>query len=81
MNGTRAVIGAMVATGIIVTADEIVKGGGLPPLRAYLGLVFAGIMLGALAEPAPELAAGLAALMVVGVALTRGVRVAKAIGG
>lgn len=63
----------LIASGIVITIDEIQRGE-LVPSR-YFGIVAAFLMLGVLSQFQPELAKGFAWLVFLALLLTRGPRV------
>jgi len=67
----------LLASGIVVTVDEIQKGE-LAPSR-YFGLVAAFLMLSLLSQFQPELARGFAWLLFLALLLTRGPRVLNSV--
>lgn len=71
-------LGCVIASGAIASVSSITKGE-LPPLRIGVGVFVAGALLLAMAGPAPELAAGFGALVLVGAVLRDGVPAAKQI--
>ena len=71
-----------VALGCVITAGAVssvksLSAGELPPLRVGIGVFIAGAMLLALADPAPELAAGFGFLVVTGSVLRDGIPTAR----
>lgn len=72
------VIGATAATAIIASVSDIATGS-MPSVRVAVGATLAAAILYALAEPAPQLAAGFAMLMLLGAALSDGAEALKII--
>lgn len=83
MNFTEAqakglVIGAVAGAGILASAAQLVEGKP-PSIRTALGGAIAAAMLYALADWAPNVAGGLALVLLVGAVLTNGMDVASII--
>jgi hypothetical protein len=60
----RIVVGSLFAVGVLDTVAAF-SGGHKPTLREGLGLAVAGVLLAAMAGPAPELAAGFSLLLLI----------------
>ena len=73
-----AALGCVIASGAIASVSSITAGH-VPPLRVGVGVFVAGALLLALAGPAPELAAGFGALVLVGSVLRDGIPAARQI--
>lgn len=77
------VIGATAGAGILASAAQLAEGSP-PDVRVAVGATIAAALMYALADYAPELAGGLALLMLVGAVLSNGATVAgiitKAVG-
>jgi len=78
MNPQSQILAALVATGLVITADAALGAEKLT-FSKYLSLTFIAIMLVILASFAPELAAGFAWLIFVAVLITKGQPVFKAL--
>lgn len=71
-----AALGCVIGAGAIASVSSLTKGE-LPPLKVGVGVFVAGAMLLALADVAPELAAGFGALVLVGALLRDGIPAAR----
>lgn len=78
MNPKSQVLSAIVASGLVITADGVLGGEKLTFTR-YTSLTFIAIMLVIFASFAPELAAGFAWLIFAAVLITKGQRVFSAL--
>ena len=75
-NAKSAALGCVIGAGAIASVKSIAAGD-LPPLRVGVGVFVAGAMLLALADPAPELAAGFGFLILAGAVLRDGIPTAR----
>lgn len=69
---TRWIILAMVILGVDAVARSLQAGDGLPSVRVPIAILLVGAFLSLAAEPAPQLAGALAALLVVTTILSAG---------
>jgi hypothetical protein len=74
-----AALGCVIATGAVASVSSI-SAGELPPLRIGVGVFVAGAALLALADSAPELAAGFGFLLLAGAVLRDGIPAAQSLG-
>lgn len=72
------IVTSLIVAGVMGTV-RYVSHGDVPPIRFGVGLVFSGIALSSLAEFAPHLAGGLAALVLVSSVLVAGAPVLDSI--
>lgn len=84
----RTVLVSLVLTGVLTALGSVIGGkakpADIPPLRIYVGCAVAAIILTLLADPAPELAASFAVLIVFGamfVQIGTVTKLAKLVGG
>lgn len=77
-NAKSAALGCVIATGVVASVSDLSEGH-LPPLRIGVGVFIAGAALLALADPAPELAAGFGFLLLAGAVLRDGIPAAARI--
>lgn len=69
----------ILATGLVVTLDDVLVKHQWPAPKTYIGIGFVAIVLSVLDGPAPEVALPLAWIVLLSVLLTRGVRLFKAL--
>lgn len=69
-------LGCVIGAGAIASVESLTKGE-LPPLRVGVGVIVGGVLLLALADPAPQLAAGFGALVLTGAILRDGIPAAR----
>lgn len=71
-------LGCVIGAGAIASVSSITKSE-VPPMSIAVGVIVAGAMLLALADVAPDLAAGFGALVLVGSIFKSGIPAARAI--
>lgn len=72
------ILPCVIGTGIIASVEPLSQEK-IPPLRTIAGVAGAGILLFGVESVAPDVANGLAILMLLGALLTKGIPAAKAV--